>query len=156
MLPDASFTATMFSISDSRFSVGVSILIAVRPCRLYAIIGIFTAVADGFEVLIQTFLRGLVVIRGDGQNSVRAHVLHFFGELDHFRGVVTARAADNGHLALGLFKRDFDDAQMFFARKRRILTSRPTGHQKIDPRVDLPPDEPPQRGLIERALSGTE
>ncbi len=43
MLPEASFTPTMYSISASRFSVAGSTFTPVRPCTLYTMIGSGTA-----------------------------------------------------------------------------------------------------------------
>ena len=52
--------------------------------------------------------------------------------------VVAAGAGEHRHLALGLFERDLDDAQMLGARERRALAGGAAGHQEIDARVDLP------------------
>ncbi len=45
MLPEASFTATIFSIADSRFKVAGSTFTPVRPITLYTMIGNFVAAA---------------------------------------------------------------------------------------------------------------
>ena len=71
ILPDASFTPTMFSICGSRASVAGSTLTPVRPCTLYTMIGRRIGRGDGLVVLVEPFLRGLVVVRRDGQDAVR-------------------------------------------------------------------------------------
>ena len=73
-------------------------------------------------------------------------------ELDHFGGVVAARAGQHRNLALGLFDRDLDHAQMLGARERGALAGGAAGHQKIDARLNLPPDQPAQRRLVERQI----
>lgn len=47
---------------------------------------------DGLEVLVQAFLRGLVVIGGDVQGGVRPDIFGELGQRDGFAGVVGARA----------------------------------------------------------------
>ena len=65
---------------------------------------------DGFVMLVQPFLRRLVVLGGDGENAIGAHRLDLGSEVNHFSGVVTARARQHRHTTLGFFERDFDHA----------------------------------------------
>ena len=107
---------------------------------------------DGLVVLVEAFLRGLVVVRRDGEDAVDAQVLQFAGELDDFGGVVAAGAGEHGDLALGLFERDLDHAQMFVARERGALAGGAAGHQEVDACRDLAPHQPAQRGFIQRQI----
>ena len=80
-LPDAArgytFTPTMFGISSQTLtSVDVSTLPPVRPWMLYTISGSrFASFGDGFEVLVEAFGRGLVVIRRHGENAIGSGAL---------------------------------------------------------------------------------
>ena len=79
MLPEASFTPTILSISRQ----------ALQRRRLHVHAGAPLHAIDNdrqrhrrgdrFVVLIQALLRGLVVVRRDGQNAVDAHVAQFVG-----------------------------------------------------------------------------
>ena len=77
----------------------------------------------------------------------------FLGEFDDFVRVVAAGAGEHGDLALGFFERDLDHAQMLFARERRAFARGAAGHQEVDPGVDLPAHQLPQRCFIQRAVS---
>ncbi len=70
-------------------------------------------------------------------------------QLDHFGGIVSARSAQHRNFPLGFLDRNFHHAKMLRARQRRALAGSAAGHQKINPRVDLPPDQPPHRGFVE-------
>src|SRR5271156_6150686 len=56
---------------------------------------------DGFEMLEQAFLRGLVVVRRDGEKTVGADGSNFAGHGDNFGGVVTTGAGEHGNLSFG-------------------------------------------------------
>ena len=85
-------------------------------------------------MLIQAFLRRLVVVRRHGENAVDAHVLQFLRQLDHFGGVVAARAGQHRNLALGFFERDLDHAQMFARASASGLSPVvPQGTRKLMP-----------------------
>ncbi len=68
---------------------------------------------DRLEMLVETFLRGLVVVRADGEDAVRAEFLEFAGQLDHVRGIVSAGAGQHGNLAARFVDRDLHDAELF-------------------------------------------
>src|SRR5260221_13895896 len=73
---------------------------------------------DGFEVLEEAFLGGLVVVRSDGKNSIRAELLEFVGEGDDLGGVVSASAGENRHFTLGYFENEFDNPEMLGVGER--------------------------------------
>ena len=60
--------------------------------------------SDGFEVLEEAFLRGLVVVGSDGEDAVGAELLQFIRESDDFGGVVATGAGEDGNFALGDFE----------------------------------------------------
>ena len=108
---------------------------------------------DGLVVLVEAFLGGLVVVGRDGEDAVRAQALQFARQFDDFARVVAARAAQHRHLALGLFDRDLDDAQMLGARERGAFAGGAAGNQEIDSGIDLAADQPAQRLFIERQIA---
>src|SRR5208282_3432265 len=104
---------------------------------------------DRFVVLVQALLRGLVVIRADGEDSGRAERFVVACALDDFGGVVAAGAGNDAHPAARLFDRDLDDAVELRVRERRAFARGAAGHEEIDAGVDLALDETAQRLLIE-------
>ena len=112
---------------------------------------------DGLEMVVEPFLRGLVVIRRDRQDSFRAHPFDFARHFDDVARIVAARAREDGHFAFGLFQRDGHDAQVLFVRQRGAFARRAARHQEINPACDLAAHQAPQRLFIERQiLAGTE
>ena len=108
---------------------------------------------DRLEVLVEAFLRRLVVVRRDRQQPVGADALHVARQLDHFPRVVSAGAGQHGHLALGFLDDQLHHAQLVAMRQRRRLARRPARRQKVDASVDLPASQTLDRGLIERAVT---
>ncbi len=104
---------------------------------------------DSLVMLIETFLRGLVVVRRHGEDAVDPHVLQFERQFDDFLGVVPACAGHDRNASVRLFECDFDYAQMFGARECRALARGAAGHQKIDSRFDLASDQLAKRLLVE-------
>ena len=96
MLPEASLTPTMLSICGEarerrRFDVHAgAALHAVDDDRQRHGGG------DGLVVLVEAFLRGLVVIGRDGENAVDAEAFELARQLDDFARVVAAGAGQHG------------------------------------------------------------
>src|SRR5436190_1013876 len=100
--------------------------ITPRPPR--AASGIVTASSPECTVmLVQAFLCGLVVVRCNGEDAVRAQVLQLARQLDYFLGIVAAGARQHRDLVLGFFERDLDHAQMLRAGQRGALAGRAAG-----------------------------
>src|ERR1700680_4362749 len=114
--------------------------------------GDFYGGGDGFVVLIESFLTGFVVVGRDGKKAVHAHGLEVLGELNDLGSVVAAGAGEHTDAAVGLFERDFDYAQMFFARERGTLARGSARHQEIDAFIDLTFYQRTEGWLIERAV----
>ena len=74
MLPEASFTPTMLSISARRFSVAGFDVHAGAALHAVDHDRQRHRARDRFVVLIQALLRGLVVVRRDGEHAVDAQV----------------------------------------------------------------------------------
>ena len=68
---------------------------------------------DGFEVAVDAFLRGFVVVGDDGECGVGACFFGGLGEFDGFDGVVGACAGDDGDAFGGVFDGCFDDEGLF-------------------------------------------
>ena len=107
---------------------------------------------DGFEVLEEAFLRGLVVIGSDGEDAVGAEFLDFVGERDDFGGVVAAGAGEDRDLALGDFEGELNDAEMLGMRERGAFPGGAAGDEEVDARVELALDERAESGFVERAV----
>src|SRR6266581_6560053 len=107
---------------------------------------------DGAIVLIQTLLRRLVVIRSDGEYAVGAKSGKLAREGDHFRGVVTAGAREDGHLALSKFDSDLHDAEMLLACECRALAGSAARNEEVDACLDLSLDQLAQRLFVERTV----
>ena len=101
-------------------------------------------------MLVQPFLRRLVVIRADGEDAVRAQRFEFARALDHFGGVVAAGTGHDGHLAARLFDRDFDHAALLGMRERGAFARGAAGDEEIDSRVDLAPRQAAHGFFVER------
>ena len=71
-------------------------------------------VVDGLEVLVEAFLRRLVVIGRDDQNGVRAALLGVAASSIASRGVVGARAGDHRNPAARFVDADVDGAAVLF------------------------------------------
>ncbi len=104
-------------------------------------------------MLIEAFLRGLVVIRRDGENTIDADALQLAGEFDHLARVVAAGAAKHGRFPLRLIDHNLDHAQVFGARERGAFAGGTARNQKVYPSVDLPADELAQSALVERQVT---
>src|SRR5205823_9078581 len=107
---------------------------------------------DRAIVLEKALLRRLVVIRCDRENSIGAKLRQFVRQRDHFGGVIAARARKNWHLPVSQLNRNLHDAQLFFVRQRRTLTSRSARNEKLYSRINLPSHQSAQRGFVERAV----
>jgi hypothetical protein len=101
-------------------------------------------------MLKQTFLRGLVVVRGDREDALHAQRFRVRGELGDLVGVVSSDAGEYGDLTRCHLDGDPDDAVALIARQRRRFASRAARHQEMDPPVDLSLDQRPQRLFIDR------
>ena len=102
-------------------------------------IGSAHGLGDRLVVLIQTFLRGLVVVRRHREDAVGAELLAFAARVRSLRACCSRpRPPAPALLPFGLFDRDLDHAQMLFARQRRAFARGAAGHQKIDAVLDLP------------------
>src|SRR5260370_1372065 len=104
-------------------------------------------------VLEKAFLRRLVVIRSDGENSIHAKTRKLAPECNHFGGVVASSTGEDRNPSLSGLDGDLYDAQMFFVRKRGALACCAARHKKVDASVDLPLDQTPKRSFIERTIA---
>ena len=112
------------------------------------------AFGDRLEVLIQAFLRRLVVVRRDREQPVGADAFHVARQLDHLARVVAARAGEHRHAAVGLFDDQLHDAQLVAMAQRRRFPRRPAGGEEVDAGVDLSSGQALDGGLVEGAVLG--
>ena len=100
----------------------------------------------------QTVGRRLVVVRRDGEQTVRAEIDCQFGELDCCLRRVAASAGENGNATIRAPHGDLHDAAMLAMRQRRILAGRSAGHEEVGSFVDLKIDEPLEGRFVERSI----
>ena len=105
------------------------------------------------EVLVNAFLRGLVVVGRRGEDVVDARARRNFLCLgDGLAGVVGGCARHDGHAAAGGLDGQVDNAQPFVVRQSRRLASGAAGHKEVDARLDLPAHQFAQRGFVDAAI----
>ena len=109
-------------------------------------------VVDGLEVLVEAFLRRLVVIGRDDQNGVRAASLGVARKLDRLDSVVGARAGDHGNPAARFVDADVDGAVVLLVGERRALSGCSDRHQPVRPGADLPVDQRAIGRLVDLAV----
>ncbi len=112
------------------------------------------AFRDRLEVLIQAFLRRLVVVRGDREQTIGADAFHVARQLDHLAGVVAAGAGQHRHTAVGFFDNQFNDAQLVAMAQRGRFPGRPAGREEVDAAVDLSSRQALDCRLVEGAVLG--
>ena len=97
-------------------------------------IGSGIASRDRLVVLVQAFLRGLVVVRRDREDAVRAQLLQLARQFDHLARVVAARAGQHRHLAAWLLRRVISTTRRCSARVSVGLSPVvPQGTRKLMP-----------------------
>ena len=104
---------------------------------------------DGLVVLVEPFLGGFVVVRRDREDTVHAQRLQLLDEVDDFSGVIAACAGEHRNDTLGLFERDFDDAEVLGVSERGAFAGGAAGHQEMNSGFDLTPDQGAQSVLVE-------
>src|SRR5262249_15420453 len=96
--------------------------------------------------------RRLVVVRGHGEDPVRAGLDRGLRAGDRTPRVVAAGPGQDRHLARGHLDRDRDDPPLLVVAERHALARRAAGHEDVDALGYLPRDQPPQGGFVEGAI----
>jgi hypothetical protein len=109
-------------------------------------------VVHGLEMLIQAFLRRLVIIGRDDEQGIRARLFAMPGEFDRLDRVVRAGTGDHRHPALRLGDAPFDDFLVLVMGQRRALARRSHRNKAPGAVLDLPIDVSPEGLLVERAV----
>ena len=107
---------------------------------------------DSFVVLVQAFLRRLVVVRHHRQPGLGARCLRAFGQLDRFGGRVRAGSRNHRHPPGGLFDRGADQQAMLVVADRGRFAGGADDDDAVRPLCDVPVDQAAQRVEIERAV----
>jgi hypothetical protein len=108
-------------------------------------------VIDGLEVLVEPFLRRLVVIGRDHEDGVRAGLFSVERERDRFGRVVRAGARDDRNPPARFVDADVDRAAVFVVGQRRAFAGRADRHQPMRSRCNLPVDQRAVGLLVEFA-----
>ena len=77
--------------------------------------------AERLEVLLDAFLRGVVVVTRNAEDRDFRNLQHFFDHLDGFAGAVAACACNHGHAAVHVVERELDDVEVLLVGDRRTL-----------------------------------
>ena len=107
---------------------------------------------DGAEVLIESLLRRLVVVRRDDEHRVRAHLGGLARLLDGVRGVVAPRSGDDARAPARDFNRRAYDRFALLARHRHALARRPARNEQAHAALYLPRDERAHALDVNRAV----
>jgi len=110
------------------------------------------SVVHGLEVLVEPFLRRLVVVGRDHEQRVGAGFLGVPGEVDRLGRVVGTGAGDHGDTALRLGDRPFHNLLVLVMAERRALAGGADRHQALRALGDLPGDMLAHRRLVGRAV----
>ena len=109
-------------------------------------------VVDRLVVLVEPFLRRLVVIGRDDQHRVGARLLGVLRQFDRLGGRIRAGAGDHRHPALGLIDAPFHHLLVLVMRQRRALAGGADRHQAVGALADLPVHQVAECLLVERAV----
>ena len=93
-------------------------------------------------MLVNSLLRGLVVIGAGGQHVRDAIADEALAALDHLSGIVAGAARHDRHLAFGHAQRQPDDSLLFLVGQRRGLAGGGQRHEKVHAPLELKFDEP--------------
>ncbi len=108
-------------------------------------------VADRLEVLIEPFLRRLVVVARHVQGGVGTHLLGVAREIDGFGRRVRAGARDHGHALLGDLHAELDDVLVLLVAERGALAGGADRHEPVRALLDLPLDQALERLVVDLA-----
>ena len=100
----------VFAIARQPFHRFDADLDAAAPGNAVKHDGQFRRLGDGAKMLIQPFLRRLVVIRRDLQRTVRAGFFGGLRQINRLARRIAARAGEHFDFARGKFHRQLDDA----------------------------------------------
>ena len=107
---------------------------------------------DGLEVLVDAFLRGLVVVRHHRQAAVRADLLRKAGELDGLAGGVAAGARHHGHPPANVVYRDADDLAVLLDRHRGRFAGGADHPDAVGAFGNVPVDQGAQAVVVDLAV----
>src|SRR5271166_5140281 len=104
-------------------------------------------------MLIDTLLRGLVVVGRGGQNIVNARARRDFLRLgDGFARVVRRGASHDGHTTVGGLDGQVNHAQPLVVQESRRLAGSAAWDQEVDAGLHLPAHQVAQGGLINASI----
>ena len=94
-------------------------------------------VGDRFEMLVEAFLGGLVVVGADLEGAIGTEALGFFGEMDGFAGGVCSGAGEDFHAACAELDGVFDDFEVLVGGEGGGFSSGSDGHDAINAGIGL-------------------
>ena len=110
------------------------------------------AFGDGFEVGVNAFLRGLVVVGHDLELAVGAHLARIAGQGDGFGGGVGAAAGHHGHATGGLLDGHADDFLVLGHGDGGRFARGADDADAVGAFGDVPVNEFAQRGVVHAAV----
>jgi len=106
-----------------------------------------------FVVLIETFLRGLVVVWANLEGGVGPGTFGGLRQLDGFDGGIGSASGNHHETLVGKLHRCLDDFEMLVGIESGGLTGGPDGNDTRDSGRDLPVDEGFESLVIKRAIA---
>ena len=110
-------------------------------------------IVNRFKVLIESLLRGLVIIGRDYEHCIRARLLSMPGELDCLCCRIRTSPCNDRNASFCLLNAPFDGLPVFLVRERRALASGPHRHQTVSALRDLPVHKGAKSLLVQRAVA---
>ncbi len=102
---------------------------------------------------VLAFLRGLVVVRGGGENCVDSGTCgNLFRFFDRLMGCVGGRAGDDRHASGGDFNGGVDYEEPFVVGESGSLAGGAAGYKKVDSRLELPRHQVAQGSVVDGAI----
>ena len=103
-------------------------------------------------MLVESFLRRLVVKRGDCEYGISAAALRFQCQRNRFCSCVAARPGDDRDAPVRLIDYHFDHLRLLRLGERGPLPRAPDRDECFHTGLDLPVDKLPQDDFIHRAV----
>ena len=104
-------------------------------------------------MLVETFLRRLVVVRANAQHAVDALPVGLLQLFDHSSGVVASTAHEDGHTASHLLHHKLLDEVLLLGRQTRGLTGGSEYTEEVGAIIELIVQKPVKSVEIYRAIS---